>query len=147
MTDNLKKLYTEIIKRHNHAPFHFEKGMGEKETVKAYNPVCGDRFEFFVQRDANDFLTFHFHGFGCAISKASSSILAQTLEGKSPDEALIICNNFLRYVKNELKADESVMEPEFLAFSALHEFPERYDCAALSWIEVRDYLKGQNPNK
>ena len=141
MTENLKRLYHEIIKKHNDDPYHFEKRIGEKETIKAYNPVCGDRFELYLQWDARQVLQFHFHGFGCAISKASTSLLAKTIEGKSPGAALIICNNFLRYVKNELKKGEGVMSPQFLAFAALQEYPERYDCATLSWIGLRAYLE------
>ena len=140
MTDNLKKLYPEIIRQHNDAPYHFEKRVSD-EMVYANNPVCGDKFEFAIERNSQSKLQFHFHGFGCAISKASASILSKTLEGKSQDEALFICDHFLRFLQNTLKKDEAVLEPDFLAFSAIHAYPERYECAALAWVEMRDHLK------
>ena len=70
MSNDLRKLYSEIIKEHNENPFHFEKISDAKNMIKAYNPICGDRFELYVDSQQNKIEKLHFHGFGCAISKA-----------------------------------------------------------------------------
>jgi len=134
-------LYTQVIKAHNEKPFHFTKIEKASNLVKAYNPICGDRFEFFIDIDLIRIKGIHFHGFGCAISKASASVLAQSLEGKNIEEAILTCSNFLKFLNKELKLDELILPQEFLAFAGVYDFPERYDCATLSWKEVKVFLE------
>lgn len=141
MKDDLKKLYSEIIKEHNETPFHFEKRGNTKSTIKAHNPICGDRFEIYMDSDQRTVKELHFHGFGCAISKASTSILAKTLEGKPLKEALELCDHFLRFLNKELGDNELVLSDDFQAFKGVHDFPERYDCASLSWREMKKFLE------
>ncbi len=141
MSSDLKKLYPEIIKAHNEMPFHFEKRLNANEIIKAYNPICGDRFELFIERESERIAAIHFYGFGCAISKASTSVLVKSLEGKTQTEALAICNTFLRLIDKETQDEKVTLPEEFLAFSGVHDFPERYDCATLSWKEMKKYLE------
>lgn len=141
MNSDLKKLYPEIIKAHNEGPFHFEKRNDEGEVIKAYNPICGDRFELYANLGQNRINHLHFHGFGCAISKAATSILTKSLEGKTLDEALSVCNSFLDFINKKLPVDQSALPDDFLAFSGVHDFPERYDCATLSWKEMKKFLE------
>lgn len=141
MKEDLKKLYTQVIKAHNDAPFHFAKVENASMSVKAYNPICGDRFEIFVDTNSKKISEIHFYGFGCAISKASTSVLTQSLNGKTFSDAILICDKFLRFLNKELGADELVLQDEFLAFSGVHDFPERYDCATLSWKEVKSFIE------
>lgn len=145
MSGDLKKLYPAIIKAHNETPFHFEKKLDAHEVIKAYNPICGDRFEIFITSDSKKAIAIHFHGFGCAISKASTSILVKSLEGKTRTEAITICNTFLRFIDKETQDENVTLPGEFLAFSAVHDFPERYDCATLSWKEMKKNLE-MNPS-
>ncbi len=140
MNNDLRKLYSEIIKGHNENPFHFEKINNAQNTVKAYNPICGDRFDLHIDHHQNKISALHFHGFGCAISKASTSVLAKSLEGKSFPEALDICNRFLRFIDHGLKNNDLNLPEEFNAFSGVHDFPERYDCATLSWKEMKSFI-------
>jgi nitrogen fixation NifU-like protein len=139
--EDLKKLYTRVIKSHNEKPFHFVKMENASKVVKAFNPICGDRFEIFVDSDSKKINGIHFHGFGCAISKASTSILTQSLDGRTLQEAISICNDFLKFINKEFTPDELILSQEFLAFSGVYDFPERYDCAALSWREMKGYLE------
>lgn len=141
MREDLKKLYTQVIKGHNDAPFHFTKIEKAQTVVKAYNPICGDRFEIYLDADSNKINAIHFHGFGCAISKASTSVLAKNLNGKRLAEAISICDQFLKFINKELKIDELILMDEFLAFSGVHDFPERYECATLSWKAVKEFLE------
>jgi len=139
--DDLKKLYSAIIKEHSVTPFHFEKPGKVKNTIKAYNPICGDRFEVYIGSDERMVNALYFHGYGCAISKASTSILVKTLEGKSRKEALELCDQFLRFINKELESKEVILSDDFLAFSGVHDFPERYDCVLLSWREMKRFLE------
>ena len=141
MSGDLSKLYSSIIRSHNEAPYHFEKRTAG-EALKAYNPVCGDRFEIFIEAENGNIRQLHFHGFGCAVSKASASVMVRLLEGKSIDSALNLCNNFLGYMDQQRGLE--ILSPDFNAFSAVHEFPERYDCATLVWKEMKKYLTPQN---
>lgn len=137
--NNMNKLYDDVIKRHNAAPYHFHK-ISNATSLQAYNPICGDRFDLFLEADSRIIKQIHFHGFGCAVSKASTSLLVKTLEGKSLVEANEICNQFLRLLKNELKDDEVLASEEFNSFAIVNEIPSRYDCAALAWMEMERFL-------
>jgi nitrogen fixation NifU-like protein len=141
MKEDLKKLYTQVIRAHNEAPFHFRKVENAPVVIKAFNPICGDRFEIYLDADSNKINAIHFHGFGCAISKASASVLTKNLDGKKLPETISICDNFLKFIDKELTADELILRDDFLAFSGVHDFPERYECATLSWKTVKDFLE------
>lgn len=144
MNQDLKKLYPEILKAHNHSPYHFEKREGADKVIKAYNPICGDRFEVYINHnEENNMNQLHFYGLGCSVSKASTSVLTKVLEGKTTDEALILCDNFLSYINKKSVADTLDLPEEFLAFSGVHDFPERLDCAALAWREMKKYLESK----
>lgn len=138
----MKKLYSDVIKKHLVTPYHFEK-MPSLRTIKAYNPICGDRFEIFME-PGESLGKLYFHGFGCAISKASTSMMMETLEGKSRKEAVELCDRFLRFLRKEMQQQESSYSEEWQAFSGVHEFPERLDCAALSWQAMRKFLAAEH---
>lgn len=144
MSNNVHKLYPEIIKTHAEHPHHFEKR--PPAAFQAYNPLCGDKFEVYLQAVSTTFNKLYFFGFGCAISKASTSIMVKLLEGRSFDRALKICDHFLRYVDNELPPGENPDYPEFEGFKGLQEFPERRDCATLPWLEMKKYLESKKGN-
>ena len=145
MSNALNKLYSEIIKAHNETPFHFKKIAEAQNILKAYNPICGDRFELYINDNQNKITEFHFHGFGCAISKASTSILTKSIEGKPHQEALAICDHFLRFIDRKLNNNDLILSDDFKAFSGVHDFPERYDCATLSWKEMKKFLESRQP--
>jgi nitrogen fixation NifU-like protein len=141
--NDLSKLYSGIIKTHNDTPYHFEKISHPTAALKAYNPICGDRFELFLNLNGQRIEHAHFYGFGCAISKASTSLLAKSIEGKTIDEAKRVCEKFLQFINKESSIDTLTLSNEFLAFAGVHDFPERYDCATLSWKELEKYLETQ----
>ncbi len=147
MSADLKKLYSSVIKAHNETPYHFEKPTTTLTIIKAYNPICGDRFDLYITSPITDYrlpLTLHFHGFGCAISKASTSVLIKSIEGKSLNDAMEIVDHFLRFINKELRDKELILPDEFLAFSGVHDFPERLECATLAWKEMKKYLESKN---
>ena len=143
---DLKKLYSEIIKAHQSSPFHFEKRGDSGVTLKAYNPICGDKFEIYFEVTANNqqqttVNELYFHGFGCAISKSSTSIMVKSMIGKSPKEALDLCKQFLGFINNELTSNDLILQDEFIAFTGVRDFPERIECATLAWKEMKKFLE------
>lgn len=136
----LPKLYDAVIKSHDYSPYNFRKMGSCSHSVSANNFICGDRFDICIEMSDRRIASIHFYGFGCAVSKASTSVLVKHLEGKSTTEAHQICNQFLRLLKNELNDGEQLLSPEFDSFRVVHEIPARYDCAALAWVEVDKFL-------
>ncbi len=132
-----------MIRAHNDQPYHFEK-KNQAPSFKAYNPICGDKFELYVDGTEGMLRDIHFHGFGCAISKASTSILVKSLEGKRYDEALRLCDDFLNFVSHGSGNGKLELKEEFIPFSAIHEFPERLECATLAWTEMRKFLESKS---
>jgi nitrogen fixation NifU-like protein len=146
VSKDLKKLYGEVIRKLNDAPYHFEKKTAASSIVHADNPVCGDRFDVFMDCRDDKIEAIHFHGFGCAISKASTSMLVKTIEGKSLQEAEAICDNFLRFMIKDSQANVVILPSEHTAFSGVFEFPERVECATLAWKEMKKFLEGRRMN-
>ncbi len=140
---DLKTLYSDIIRHHNESPFHFEKIEHAPVVLRANNPVCGDRFDLFLTADQKRISALHFHGFGCAISKASASVLVKSLEGRSLHEANNICNEFIHFIDNKPLHAPQELTDDFKAFSGVHNFPERRDCAILPWSAMKTYLESK----
>ena len=135
---DLNKLYDHVIKTHQANPYHFEKITQPTATIKAYNPVCGDRYDFFVTVERLTLSSIYFHGYGCAVSMAAGSVLAKSLEGKSIEDGIKLCNDYLDLLNGtEVKAN---MPEEFISFKAVRDFPARYDCAAMAWVEMKKFL-------
>ena len=139
MNERLKNLYKTIILRHNNEPFFFEKKENLTHVLQAYNPICGDKFQLFFEIKNGVIEDLSFHGFGCAISKASTSVLVKNLKNKKIGEALLCCQEFQNIVDGKTKNASEEME----AFSAATDFPGRLKCATLSWDEMMKFLESQ----
>jgi nitrogen fixation NifU-like protein len=124
-------LYQDLILQHNKKPFHFAKAEEADYVIEAYNPLCGDRFKLYLNVGKGAIQEVHFHGYGCAISKASTSVLAKNLSHLPFDEALKMCEHFLEIINSEDEIE--VDNPEFKAFEAAKNYPGRDQCATLSW--------------
>lgn len=143
MNDRLKELYKSVILNHHHNPVGFEVREDASQALEAYNPLCGDKFRLFFNINDGKISDIHFHGYGCAISKASTSVLVETLKGKSLEEAKALCADFMEYVSPEGEPSEPRREV-FEAFSAAREFPGRLKCATLSWDALINFLDAQS---
>lgn len=142
MNDRLKALYkTQILA---HAKSSFNEGVLDDFTHKlqAYNPVCGDQFDLYLKFEDDIIQKTSFKGYGCAISKASTSVLTKQLLGKSKSEAKALIELFLKVIDPEsLESPESITsDEELLAFASAREFPERLTCANLAWEKLREVL-------
>ena len=138
MKEKLKQLYKSVILKHNNNPFHYEKKDDAAYQLDAYNPLCGDRFNLYLDIKDGVIESVHFHGYGCAISKASTSVLAQHLEGKTIEEALALCDDFQKVVLPD--SSEIIENESFEAFAAARDFPGRLQCATLSWEVTTQFL-------
>ena len=137
---SMEKLYDSVIRKHNSHPYHFEKRDMCEHSIQAHNFICGDQFDLCIQMENDVIAVVHFHGLGCAVSKASASLLAQTLEGKTRGDAKKICDQFLRVLNNKIATEEKLFSEEFKSFHVVYEIQARYDCAALAWTEVEKFL-------
>ena len=139
---DLKALYQEIILDHNRNPRNFKK-MGDAScSVDGYNPLCGDHYTIYLKLDHEVITEISFQGSGCAISKASASVMSTVLKGKTRAEAEIWFDNFHDLVRGENKSEKSVEElGKLAAFAGVSEFPARVKCAILPWHTMKNALE------
>jgi nitrogen fixation protein NifU and related proteins len=140
---DLSELYQQVILDHNRKPRNFKVLEGATRRQEGYNPLCGDQLTLYLEMDGDTIKDVAFQGSGCAISKASASMMTVALKGKTKDEAETLFNEFHRLVKGELDPDA---EPHRLGrltiFQGVREFPARVKCASLSWHTAHAALAG-----
>jgi nitrogen fixation NifU-like protein len=130
----LRELYQEVILDHNKSPRNFRRMEQPDRKVDGYNPLCGDHYTIFVKFENDVIKDISFEGAGCAISKASASVMSSVLKGKTKAEAEAMFQKFHKLVTGEA---DPMTEAESLgkiaAFSGVSEFPARVKCASLAW--------------
>ena len=141
MNPRLKELYQSVILKHSKEPVNYEKREEAKQQLDAYNSLCGDRFQLYFDLEDDKIRNLSFHGYGCAISKASTSVLVQFLEGKSLDEAEQLAKDYLKSLAEE--SESANLPEEFEAFGAARDFPGRMKCATLAWEELVAFVEGK----
>ena len=129
---DLRDLYQEVILDHSKAPRNFRELPNANHRAEGFNPLCGDHFTVYLELDGDSIRDISFQGSGCAISKASASMMTQSLKGKTREEAKKLFEQFHKLVTRG--ANGSVAELGKLAvFSGVSEFPVRVKCATLAW--------------
>jgi len=139
--EDFDSLYQEVILDHNKNPRNF--GVLENATHKAvgHNPLCGDHIELYLNVENNIIKDVKFKGVGCAISKASASIMTTVLKGKKLEEVRQMFDNFHNVLTS--KPDEPVDESKLgklAVFAGVREFPVRVKCATLPWHTLMEAL-------
>ena len=140
---DLNELYQETILDHNKNPRNFrEIGDADKKAL-GNNPLCGDALQVYVKLDGDTVTDVAFKGSGCAISKASASMMTQTVKGKSREEAEALFNEFHEMVTGglDVENDENHLG-KLKIFAGVLEFPARVKCASLSWHTLSAALHG-----
>ena len=137
---SLTDLYQTVILRHNNSPINYEKLEVYDHAVEAYNQFCGDHFHLFMKMKGDQIDSVSFHGYGCAISKASTSVLVEKLAGKTLSEAKETLHDFLTTFQESESAENA--PEEFLAFAAAKNYPGREKCATLSWDALKEWMEG-----
>jgi nitrogen fixation NifU-like protein len=137
---DLTDLYQEVILDHNKRPRNFRRIENASHHADGHNPLCGDRLQLFVQVDGNLVTDVAFEGSGCAISKASASIMTDAVKGRTVDEVHALFDRFHRMVTTP--ADLPVEDLGKLSvFSGVREFPVRVKCASLAWHTLKAALE------
>ncbi|NND08025.1 MAG: iron-sulfur cluster assembly scaffold protein [Saprospiraceae bacterium] len=121
-------LYSPAILEHQRDPCHFFKMEDATHILLAYNPLCGDRFHLYCKIEQGQILQSSFDGYGCALSKAASSMLIKYLQKTSMKQAEQLLQHFFAI----LAGDAGSPYEEFVAFEAIREYPERMDCVRLA---------------
>ena len=142
---DLRDLYQEVILEHSKAPRNFRLMKEANHHAEGFNPLCGDRLTVYVDLEGDAIRDISFQGSGCAISKASASMMTQSVKGKTKQEVDTLFNNFRRLVTGQLNgAAVSADLGKLAAFSGVSEYPVRVKCATLAWHTLRAALHGQH---
>jgi len=127
----LTDLYQEVILDHN-----------KKRRAEGFNPLCGDQIQLYVKLDDGLISDIGFQGSGCAISKASASLMTSALKGRTAAEAGELFERFHQLVTTDDAADPGELG-KLAVFSGVREFPARVKCASLAWHTLRAALEGK----
>jgi nitrogen fixation NifU-like protein len=140
----LSELYQQVILDHNKKPRNFRELEGANRTAEGFNPLCGDQLTVYMLMDEGVVKDLSFVGTGCAISKASASMMTQAVKGKTREEALVLFDEFHRMVTGEL--DEEAGENHLgrlKIFAGVRDYPARVKCASLPWHTMHAALEGE----
>lgn len=139
----LYELYQQVILDHNKKPRNFHRMETASAKSEGFNPLCGDRLTVYVQMEGDQIKDISFEGSGCAISKASASLMTESVKGKNKAEIEAL---FKRIHEMLTAPPDASIDIEGLgklaAFSGVREFPVRVKCATLAWHTLNSALKG-----
>ena len=138
----LTDLYQEVILDHYRQPRNYGPVEGSWQSARGHNPLCGDHLAVYVKLDGERIEDIRFEGSGCAISKASASMMTQAVKGKSPGEARKVFQEFRAMVTSEpgTPPDRETLG-KLAVFCGVCEFPVRVKCATLAWHTLRSALE------
>jgi nitrogen fixation NifU-like protein len=135
MSSSLQDLYQEVILDHNRRPRNF-RVIQDGRHAEGYNPLCGDRLTVYLRVENGRILDASFQGSGCAISKASASLMTDSVKGKTVEEADALFDRFHQMITRA--ADDPVDDLGKLSVLAgVRAFPMRVKCATLAWHAMR----------
>lgn len=139
----LSELYQQVILDHNKKPRNFRVMADATNTAEGHNTTCGDQLTVYLKVAGDKVEDVSFEGVGCAISKASASMMTQAVKGKTAAEAETLFSEFHRMVLGDLDAESELNSLGRLKiFAGVREFPARVKCASLSWHTLHAALTG-----
>lgn len=136
----LSDLYQEILLEHNSKPRNFRKVEDASATAEGYNPLCGDQITLYLKVVDDVVEDVAFQGVGCAISRASASMMTQSIKGKSLDEAHVIFDAFHNMITHPNEEPDFDILGDLETLSGVNEYPTRIKCAVLAWHTMRSAL-------
>ncbi|PYX07330.1 MAG: SUF system NifU family Fe-S cluster assembly protein [Acidobacteria bacterium] len=140
---DLRELYQEVILEHSKAPRNYRELAAANHSAEGYNPLCGDHFTVYLNLEGDSIRDISFQGSGCAISKASASMMTQTLKGKSRADAEKLFEAFRKLVTTGQANGDQPQLGKLAVFSGVSEFPVRVKCATLAWHTLQAALEGK----
>jgi nitrogen fixation protein NifU and related proteins len=142
---DLRELYQEVILDHNKRPRNFRVPDPMNRKAEGYNPLCGDKITVFMYVEGNTIKDLGFQGTGCAISKASASMMTDALKGKTMSEATAFFEQFHAMVTapatSEVKTDAL---GKLAVLSGVREYPMRVKCASLAWHTMKAAMTAEH---
>ena len=139
--DELADVYNELIMEHSMNSYNKKKLENADYCEVGHNPNCGDEITLQLKLNGNKIEDMAFSGHGCAISQASTSIMIDTLKGKTIEEAKEIINTFIEMIKREITDEEELKKLEdAIAVRNVSNMPARVKCALLAWHTIEDML-------
>ena len=147
--DDIEQMYNEIIMEHSMNSYNKRKLDKADFEEMGHNPNCGDEISLEVKINGNVIEDMAFSGHDCAISQASTSVMIDTLKGKTIEEAKEIIKTFIGMIKREIKDDKELEKlQEAIAFKNVSNMPARVKCALLAWHTIEDMInKGESEGK
>ena len=140
---DLSDLYQQAVLDHNRKPRNFRRLPDPDGTAEGYNPLCGDLINVDVKMDGEVIREIAFEGGGCAISKASASMMTEVVKGMTRDEAREFFDSFRTAVTEGIDFFEAIDKlGKLAALTGVSEFPARVKCAVLAWYTLRAALDG-----
>ncbi len=140
---DLRDLYQEVILEHSKQPRNYRELGDANHKAEGYNPLCGDHFTVYLKMDGEKIQDVSFQGSGCAISKASASMMTQSVKGKTLAEAEKIFERFHKLVTGAEHNGNQEELGKLAVFSGVSEFPVRVKCATLAWHTLHAALEGK----
>ncbi len=134
---DLRDLYQEVILDHNRHPHNFGELDGADRHADGHNPLCGDRLAVYVNLDGDRIADVSFLGSGCAISKASASLMTDAVKGKTLPEARRLFEEFLALVTDDRAVLDETLLGKLAVFAGVRDYPTRVKCASLAWHTLR----------
>jgi nitrogen fixation NifU-like protein len=138
----MRELYQNVILEHNRSPRNYRALPDASHMAQGDNPLCGDQVTVWVRLAGDRIEDVTFQGAGCAISKASASLMTGAVKGKTQAEASVLFDRFHRLITGGLSPDEAETLGKLAVFSGVSEFPVRVKCASLAWHALRSALDG-----
>ena len=139
--DDLTDVYNELIMEHSMNSYNKKELKDSDYSEMGHNPNCGDEIKLQMKLDENVIKDMAFTGHGCAISQSSTSIMIDTLKGKTLNEAKEIIKTFIGMIKREITDDKELEKLEdAIAFKNVSNMPARVKCALLAWHTIEKML-------
>ena len=134
---DLRELYQEVILDHNKSPRNFREIDGADRHADGYNPLCGDRLAVYLSLDGEVIKDVTFLGSGCAISKASASLMTDAVQGKTVTEARALFDQFHAMITDGADTPLPADIGKLAVLAGVRDYPTRVKCASLAWHTLR----------
>ena len=139
---SLDELYQNVILEHNRSPRNYRAIPDSDGKASGHNPLCGDEVTVWVRMNGDVIDDVSFEGAGCAISRASASLMTGAVKGKTRAEAAGLFDRFQRLVTGHAAGEPPETLGKLAVFSGVSAFPMRVKCASLAWHTLRSALEG-----
>ena len=146
--EDLTDIYNELIMEHSMNSYNKKELKDADYCEMGHNPNCGDEIKLELKMNGNVIEDMAFSGHGCAISQASTSIMIDTLKGKTIEEAKEIIETFIGMIKREITDDSELRKLEdAIAFKNVSHMPARVKCALLAWHTIENILNNKDEHQ